>query len=94
MYEVGQHVIIKQGCSLPHIDWVSGFMDKYVGVEAVIVYAEKTFPFGDEQEVYTLHKLNGDDIKCWWADKWLMPADYEVDEDSLNAINDFMSDFG
>lgn len=93
MYEVGQHVIIKQGCSLPHISWVSGFMDKYVGIEAVIASAE-TSPFDSELEIYTLHKLDGDDIKCWWSDKWLMPADYEVYEDSLNAINDFMSDFG
>ena len=90
VYEVGQHVIIIQGHSLPHISWVSEYMDKYVGIEAVITYAE-TSPFDSELEIYELNKLNGDKIGCWWAGEWLMPVNYD---DSLKALNDFMSDFG
>lgn len=93
MYEVGQHVIIKQGCSLPHISWVPEVMDKYVGTEAVIHYMELS-PFNEEYGIYTLHKLNGDSIECWWTDDWLMPANNEVDVRSLKAITDFLSEFG
>lgn len=92
MYEDGQHVVIKQGRSLPHITWVPEVMDKYVGTEAVIDYVD-TSPFDEECRIYTLHELNGDRIGCWWTDDWLMPANYEVDDDSLKAITDFLSDF-
>ena len=92
VYEVGQHVIIKQGCSLPHIAWVSGYMDKYVGMEAVIESAE-TSPFDSELEIYRLYELNGKEITCWWTDEWLMPANNEVDASSLKAITDFLSEF-
>lgn len=92
MYEVGQHVILKQGRSLPHISWVPEYMDKYVGTEAVINCID-TSPIVGEYRVYTLHKLNGDSIECWWDEGWLMPANNEVDASSLKAITDFLSEF-